>query len=161
MLRRVLRPAAIALALLGATAPAGAAAVNPGIITLGDFQIAGAATQPGQPVANLQGMTALSCQVRFFYGSGGTKTNVYIQSSIDQGQSWFDIANIAFTTSSAAELVNLSGLGAVTTPTPPSNLALSDNTTLNGSMGDRLQAVVVSTGAYAGSTLASVRCAIR
>lgn len=154
----------ILAALWLAIAPAAADVQTPGIVTLGDFQIAGASTQ-STPAANapvnLQGLTALSCQVRFNYGAGGTKTNVYIQTSIDQGQSFFDIANIAFTTSGGVETINLSGLNGVTTPTPPVNLALADNTTFNGPMGDRLQAVVVSTGTYSGSTLASVRCATR
>jgi hypothetical protein len=37
---------------------------------------------------------------------------------------------------------------------------IADNTTFNGPLGDRLQAVVVSTGTYAGSTLTSVRCSV-
>lgn len=156
------RAGVLALGLLaGLAAHARADVVNPGPITLGDFQVAGAGSQVGAPVTNLQGLTGLSCQVRFFYGSGGTKTNVYLQSSIDGGQSFFDLANIAFTTSAGTEIVNLSGLNSVTTPTAPTNLALSDNTSFNGPMGDRLQAVVVSTGTYGGSTLASVRCVVR
>jgi hypothetical protein len=153
--------AASAFALLAVPA---LAMTNPGIVTLGDFQI-GAAGQQSTPAAqiptNLQGLTALSCQARFMYGSGGTKVNVYIQSSLDQGQTWFDIANIAFTTASGIEEVNLSGLNSLTTPTAPSYLSLADNTTFNGPLGDRLQAVVVSTGTYAGGTLASVRCSTR
>lgn len=152
----------IALAL--ALAPAAADLQTPGIVTLGDFQIgvAGQQATPAQLVpTTLQGLTALSCQVRFLWGSGGTKTNVYLQSSLDQGQTWFDIANIAFTTASGTEMVNLSGLAAVTTPVPPLYLGLADNTTVNGPLGDRLQAFVVSTGTYTGSTLASVRCATR
>lgn len=139
---------------------------NPGPLTLGDFQLGAAGTQctPVNPnnngaagVINLQGMDALTLQVRFMYGSGGTQANVFIQSSIDQGQSWFDIANIQFTTSSGVDLVNLSGLDKLTTPTAPSNLALSAGTVLDGPIGDRLQACVVSTGTYAGGTLVSVR----
>lgn len=137
---------------------------NPGVITLGDFQI-GSAGQQSTPAmqipTNLQGLTGLSCQARFMYGAGGTKVNVYIQTSLDQGTTWFDIANIAFTTSGGVEEINLSGLNSVATPTPPSNLSLADNTTFNGPLGDRLQAVVVSQGTYGGGTLASVRCAAR
>lgn len=156
------RAGALALGLLaGLGGHARADVVNPGPITLGDFQVAGAGTQTGVPVTGLQGLTALTCQVRFFYGSGGTQTNVFIQTSVDQGQSWLDLANIQFTTASLTELINLSGLTGVTTPTAPANLALTANTTFNGPLGDRLQAVVVSTGTYAGSTLGSVRCVVR
>jgi hypothetical protein len=161
---------ASSLALALAAAPAAAGMQSPGIISLGDFQI-GAAGQQATPQAlqqgpvgglpPLAGLTALSCQIRFLWGSGGTKTNVYIQSSLDQGATWFDIANIAFTTASGSEMLNLSGMTPVTTPTPPTYLTLSDNTTVNGPLGDRIQAQVVSTGTYGGSTLASVRCATR
>jgi hypothetical protein len=130
---------------------------SPGAFTLGDFTVGAAATQIGDEVDDIEGLQAVNLQVRFAYGSGGTKTNVYIQTSIDQGQSWFDIANIAFTTTAGVEVVNLSALIAVTTPVAPVNLALADNTTLNGLIGDRLRAVVVSTGTYSGQTLVSVR----
>lgn len=147
--------------LLHGVLPAAANLSNPAIIPLGTFQIGAAGTQIGTPQINLQGLTALSCQVRFAYGSGGTKVNVYLQSSIDTGNSFFDIANVAFTTSSGVELINLSGLNSVTTPQAAANLSLADNTSLNGPLGDRLQAVVVSTGTYAGGTLVSVTCAPR
>ena len=152
-------------ALVGAVccAPASAQFASSGIIPLGNFQLAGAGTQTAAagPQVNLQGMSALSCQARFAYGSGGTQANVYIQSSLDQGASWYDITNFEFTTASAVEAINLSGLNAITAPTALTNLALANNTTLNGPLGDRLQAVVVSSGTYAGGTLLSVNCAAR
>lgn len=145
-----------------ALAPVVALAMNnPGPATLGDFQLGAAGTQTGAQVNNLAGLEAVTIEVRFAYGSGGTKTNVYIQSSIDQGQTWFDVANVAFTTASGSELVNLSGLDKLTTPTAPTNLTLADNTVLDGPIGDRLQAVVVSTGTYGGATLVSVRAVAR
>lgn len=152
---------AIAAILAAAVGMADAQLQNNVIVPLGNFQIGAAGTQIGTPQLNLQGLTGLSCQVRFAYGSGGTKTNVYLQTSVDQGQSFFDIANIAFTTSSGVELINLSGLNSVTTPVAAVNLALADNTVLNGPLGDRLQAVVVSTGTYGGGTLASINCGSR
>ncbi len=141
--------------------PASAQFASTSIIPLGNFQIGSAGTTVGATQAGLQGMTALSCQVNFAYGSGGTQVNVYIQSSVDQGTTWFDVANFEFTTSSNWEAVNLSGLNSVTTPTALSNKTLTNNTTFNGPLGDRLQAVVVSTGTYGGGTLASVNCAPR
>lgn len=162
--------AAASSALLLTFAPAAADFSNAGIISLGDFPIGAAGQQttptalqqgqPGGPPA-LSGLTAMSCQARFFYGAAGTKVNVYLQTSLDQGASFFDVANIAFTTASALEVVNLSGLNAVTTPQAPGSLSLADNTSLNGPLGDRLQAVVVSTGTYTASTLVSIRCALR
>jgi len=133
---------------------------NPGAITLGDFQVGAAGTQLGTPVQNLAGMNCASFEVRFLYGSGGTKTNVYLVTTLDQGQTWIDIANIAFTTSSATQMVNLCATDKLTSVTAPTYLALSDNTTLDGILGDQLRAVVVSTGTY-GGTLVSVRAVVR
>lgn len=148
----------LAFVLAAALAIGPAAAMNsPGPFTLGDFTVGAAGTQCGAPVTTLAGLTAVTLQMRFAYGSGGTKTNIYVQTSIDQGQSWFDVANVAFATASGVELVNLSGLNSVTAPAAPVSLALADNTVLNGPLGDRLQACVVSTGTYGGQTLASVR----
>lgn len=146
------------LGLLLALTPA-LAMNNPGPFSLGAFIVSSPATQctpASAPVNNLSGLTATSLQVRFAYGSGGTQTNVFVQTSVDQGQSFFDIANIQFTTTSGVELINLSGLNSVTTPVAPTNLALAAGTVLNGPIGDRLQVCVVSTGTYSGQTLVSV-----
>ena len=147
--------------LLSLAAPAAAQFSSSGIIPLGPFQVGAAGTQTGTPQTGLQGMTALSCQANFQYGSGGTQVNAYVQSSLDQGQTWYDVANFQFTTSTLWEAINLSGLNSVTTPTALTNRTLSSNTSFNGPLGDRLQAVVVSTGTYGGGTLLSVNCAAR
>ena len=129
---------------------------NPGAFTLGDFQIGAAAQQNGTPVCDFEGMEAVSLQVRLSSAAGGTSINVYIQTSLDQGQSWFDVACVGFTTSPGVQALNLSGLDK-SAPVTPSNLALTPGTILDGPFGDRLQAIVVSTGTYTGSPLVSVR----
>jgi hypothetical protein len=151
---------AIAAALVLALSPA-RAMDNPGPFALqlagADFAIGAAGSQTGTPLTGLSGIKSASFQVCFAYGSGGTQVNVFIRASLDQGQTWFDIANIEFTTSSGCELVNLSADSAVTTPTAPSYLTLGNNATLNGFLGDRLEAVVISQGTYTGNSLVSVR----
>lgn len=163
MIRR-LRIAAAAL-LIGfcpaVEAPAQNSLVNAGIITLGDFQVGAAGTAVGTPVTGLQGMLVIACQLRFFYGSGGTQANVFVQTSLDQGQTWLDLANVQFGTANGTELINVSAANGSSGPLAPTNLSLTANTVLNGPIGDRLQAVVVSTGTYGSSTLASVRCVVR
>ena len=149
------------LALMLSIAPALAQFTSSGVIPVATFQIGAAGTQIVAPQTGLAGMTALSCQVRFAYGSGGTKTNIYLQTSLDQGQSWFDIANLAFATSGALEAINLSGLNSVTTPTALVSISLPDNTSFNGPLGDQIRAVAVSTGTYSGGTLAVVTCGAR
>jgi hypothetical protein len=161
MLRRAL---ALLLPLVG-FASAAWAMNNPGPLPLGlaggDFSITSAATQTGTPQTGLAGLTALSCQVRMSGGAAGTKINVYIQTSLDQGQTFGDIANIAFANTSGVQWINVSALDKVTTPTAPGDGTLADNTVLDGILGDQLRAKVVSTGTYTGGTLASVRCVAR
>jgi hypothetical protein len=72
---------------------------NPGPISLGDIVITSAGTQNGAPQTGLSGIDALSLQVRLAYGAGGTTVTAYVQTSLDQGQTWIDIAAIQFGTS--------------------------------------------------------------
>ena len=129
---------------------------NPGPFTLGDFQIGAAGQQNGKPVCNLQGMAAASLQVRLSSAAGGTSINVFILTTLDQGQSWFDVACVQFTTTPGVQVLNLSGLDRAA-PSSPTNLALTPGTILDGPLGDSLQAIVVSEGTYTGAPLVSVR----
>ncbi|MGE0425411.1 MAG: hypothetical protein AB7O88_24335 [Reyranellaceae bacterium] len=144
---------------------------NPGIYSLGDAvigapvtdQVITSATSAQGTVQalvdRLDGMTALSLQVRFAYGAGGTALKVDIETSLDQGQTWVLIARLAFATVSATKVVNLSGLTPMTTPASPGPLA--DDACLDGVLGDRLRAKVSSTGTYSNNTSISVRAAVR
>jgi len=133
----------------------------PGLQSLGDFAIGAAGTQVGSWVAGLDGLTAVNLLAKFAYGSGGTKTTVYIQTSLDGGATVADIAAITFTTSGASKIVNLSGLTPHTTEVTPTDAALTDDTCVDGVLGDRLRAKVVSTGTYAGNTTLSIRAGVR
>lgn len=132
-----------------------------GIKSLGDFQIAAAGTQLGEVVESLAGMSAATISARLAYGSGGTTIKVYVQTSLDQGTTWIDIACMAFTTAGAHKVFNLSGLTPKTTAATPTDGALTDDTSLDGVLGDRFRAKVVSVGTYAGSTVLSVRASVR
>lgn len=132
---------------------------NPGIFSLGDFAITTAGTQTGTVVDGLDGMSAVTIDARLAYGSGGTTTVVVVQTSINQGSTWIDIARFDFSTAGAEKVVNLSGLTPRTSPL--SVAALGSEGSVDGILGDRLRAVVTSTGTYAGSTVASVRVSVR
>jgi hypothetical protein len=69
------------------------------------------------------------------------------------------IARFDFTTSGIQKVLTVSGL----TPrlAAASAGSLSADTALDGTLGDRLRATVVSTGTYAGSTVVSVRANVR
>lgn len=155
--------------LLLALAPA--LALTAGIKNLGDSAITAAVTNQvltssvsSQQVAiayvdRLEGMTAASLQANFTYGSGGTTLKVDVETSLDQGTSWVAICRFAFTTSSAEKVATVSGLTPKTTAATPGTL--SDDSCLDGVLGDRLRARATSTGTYSGNTSVSVRAAVR
>jgi hypothetical protein len=132
---------------------------NPGIYSLGDFTIGAAGTQTGTAIEDLGGMTAVTLSARLAYGSGGTSVVVVVQTSLNQGTTWVDVARVDFATAGAEKVINLSGLTPRTTPL--SVAALGAEGCNDGVLGDRLRAVVTSTGTYAGSTVASVRASVR
>lgn len=141
---------------------------NPGPLPLGNFAITGAATQvtplpQGQTqYPSVAGILSLSCQVRFFYGAGGTSVTAYVQTTLDQGQTWIDIAAIGFTTANGTSAFNVSALDKVTTPISPlTDGSLAAGTVISGILGDQLRAKVVSTGTYSSSSLLSVSCEAR
>lgn len=128
---------------------------------LGDFTITSAGEQVGDWVDGLDGMSAVSIQARLAYGSGGTTARAYVQTSLDGGDTAIDVACILFGVASEVAVINLSGLTPKTTQVTPTDGALTDDTCVDGVLGDRLRVKLVSTGTYAGSTLLSVRAAVR
>jgi hypothetical protein len=130
-----------------------------GTFSLGDFSIGAAATQVGDVVDDLSGALAITLSARLAYGSGGTSCYAVVETSLDQGVTWVQIARFDFTTSGLQKLLTVSGL----TPRIAAANAgsLSADTALDGTIGDRLRATVVSTGTYGGSTVLSVRANVR
>lgn len=98
------------------------------------------------------GTKALAVQVNFTYGSGGTSAKLYIQTSLDRGVTWIDIACFALTTATArrASVVHLNT--ALAANITPADAALADNTILNGLLGDRVRTKLTTVGTYAGNT---------
>lgn len=128
---------------------------NPGIVNFGDFTILSAGTQTGEWVENLDGVLSLSIQSRLAYGSGGTEVRVYIQTSFDQETTAVDIACVLFAITSETKIINLSGL--TTAQITPVDGGLSDDTAVDGVLGDRFRCKIISTGTYSNSTIVSVR----
>jgi hypothetical protein len=130
-----------------------------GTFSLGDFSIGAAATQVGEAVMDMGGALAVTLSARLAYGSGGTSCYALVETSLDQGVTWVQIARFDFTTSGLQKVLTVSGL----TPrlAAASAGSLSADTALDGTLGDRLRATVVSTGTYAGSTVVSVRANVR
>lgn len=143
---------------------------NPGIFNLGDRAITTALTDEvittgvavsgasQEQIDRLAGMSSVSLHASFVYGSGGTTCAVIVQTSLDQGASWIDVARFDFTTANAKKVANIVASGAVA---PGAVSALSVEGKLDGILGDRLRAKVTSTGTYGGNTSVSVRAAVR
>jgi hypothetical protein len=98
----------------------------------------------------------LTIQGNFTYGSGGTSADAYVQTSLDGGTTWVDIANFHFTTSSARFVYNLSAATPKTTQVTPTDGSLTANTALDGILGAKYRVKTVTVGTYAGSTSLSV-----
>ncbi len=82
---------------------------------------------------------------------GGTTAKAWVQTSFDGGTTWMDIANFAFTTSTATRLFHLTPV-AVTSIATPGDAALADNTAVNGFLGDRVRVKLTTTGTYTGAS---------
>ena len=94
---------------------------------------------------------SLTLQANFTYGSGGTSVDAYVQTSLDGGSTWTDIAEFGFTTSSARKAFNLTN-AAVTSVATPGDGALTANTCVNGLLGSLYRVKYVTVGTYAGNT---------
>jgi hypothetical protein len=128
---------------------------NPGYQPLGPLTI----SAPGQQVTNwvcgLEGVKAVSVQIALAYGAAGATVQVYLQTTLDQGDTAIDIACFTFTTASATKARNLSGLTPQTVDVTPTDGALADDTSKDGILGDRFRLKVISTGTYTGPTVLS------
>ena len=94
----------------------------------------------------------LTAQFNFTYGSGGTTADAYLQTSLDGGLTWTDIANFHVTTSSARKIINLNSQTAETTQITPTDGSMTSNTAQDGVLGPQLRVKYQSTGTYAGGT---------
>lgn len=135
--------------------------LNPGDYSLCDLAVTTALTGIAQtPVQNLEGIVAATIEAKLSYGSGGTTIKAWVQITLDDGQTWIDVACFAFTTGSGVKVVNLSGLTPVTTAITPSDGAMTDNTVQDGILGSAMRVKLTSTGTYA-NTIMSVKVSAR
>jgi hypothetical protein len=140
---------------------------SPAIYNLGDAAIAAAVT--GQVITSgvdeqgvaqafigrLEGMLSATLQLNFTYGAGGTNLRAMVETTLDDGLTWIEILRALFTTASKEILVNLSALTPKATLVVPASL--SDDTALDGILGNRMRVKITSTGIYTGNTSLSAR----
>ena len=104
----------------------------------------------------------LAIEAIFLYGAGGTNATAYVQTSLDGGTTWFDIASFQFTTSAASKVSALTtGIAPGTQAFTPGDGALTANTVINGVLGDRFRAKLTTTGTYTGATSLAVHIVTR
>lgn len=124
----------------------------PGLLTLLDVTLAGAVTaQVSGPWPVHAPIRHLALQGEIVVVGGGTTAKAWVQTSLDGGVSWMDIASFAFTTSSAKRSYNLTDV-AVTSIATPSEGTLSDNTAVNGFLGTAFRVKLTTTGTYTGAS---------
>lgn len=95
----------------------------------------------------------LSVQANFVYGSGGTTVNAYLQTSLDGGLTWIDIAQFSLTTAAARFIYNLNAQTPVTTEYQATDGTLGANTAKDGILGAQFRVKYVTTGTYVATTL--------
>ncbi|WLB14825.1 hypothetical protein QIH87_49805 (plasmid) [Bradyrhizobium elkanii] len=130
---------------------------NAGVFSLGDVEIAGEMDAVVQkPVRSLDGMTAVTLEASFSYGTGGVACAAVVQTTFD-GNAWRDVARFDFDTATAVKHCNLEGLLSkpVTSYAPLVKQGFYD-----GVLGNGLRAVVSSKGEYSGTSLA-LRASVR
>lgn len=115
--------------------------------------IAGAiSTTTTAPVKFNAPPNSLAVQANFAYGSGGTTVDAYLQTSLDNGATWTDVAQFHFTTSAARFVYNLNSQTPVATEYTPTDGSLASNTSKDGILGPQFRVKYASTGTYAGAT---------
>lgn len=117
-------------------------------------------TTIGAPVAaglspvilGLSQMNNLAIQATFVYGAGGTTVKAFVQTSLDKGATWIDIACFAFLLASAKKVSVIKNVVAFAAVYVPLDGALADDTIKDGLLGDRLRVKYITTGTYTGLT---------
>lgn len=106
--------------------------------------------------ASVGGPRSMTVQFNFTYGSGGTSADAYLQTSLDGGATWNDVANFHATTASLRKMVNLSSATAVTTQATGTDGSLASNTAVDGILGSMWRVKYTTVGTYAASTTLNV-----
>lgn len=99
-------------------------------------------------------VSTILMQSNFTYGSGGTTAKVWLQTSLDDGETWIDIIGHAFATANGRK-VSAVERGARAEDVAVDG-ALADDSELGGVIGDRLRLKYTTTGTYDDDTTLKV-----
>jgi hypothetical protein len=95
----------------------------------------------------------IAVQANFTFGSGGASVNAYLQTTLDGGATWIDIAQFNFAAASARFVYNLNAQTPVPTEYTATDGTLGANTAKDGILGAQFRVKYVTTGTYVGTTL--------
>lgn len=156
-MRRLLLAIAI-MAGLAAAAPA--AAQDRTLALIPQRTLASATTYTGEVIHLPQGIKTLAVLSKFVRAAGGTTTDVFVQTSLDGGVTWIDIMNHAYATTTASKVSVVKTDIAVSAGATPGDAALTDNTILDGLLGDRIRVKYVVVGDYTGASSITVSAVV-
>lgn len=101
--------------------------------------------------------SVVSLQADFDFGADGTTAKAWVQTSLDGGLTWIDVANFAFLVADSRKVSALNrGLAPSAQGAVATDGSLADDTIVQGIMGDRIRVKVTTTGTYSGSTTLKV-----
>jgi hypothetical protein len=123
-------------------------------LTIFNGPIPAAGTSTSIPVTQIGDLQALTIEGEFVYGSGGTTAKAYIQTSLDGGTTWVDIANLAFALATIKKISKVLRVNTLAAAYVPTDGTLTDDTVKDGLLGDQLQVKLIVVGTYAASSLA-------
>jgi len=105
------------------------------------------------PAGNSGGGWTLAClQSKFTRASGGTTLKAYLQTSFDDGATWADVAAHAFATTTATKISSINrSIAPAAQAFAPTDGTLTDDTIIQGVLGDRLRVKIVVVGTYVGT----------
>jgi hypothetical protein len=128
---------------------------NPNQVTLvsGAIPAAGTYKLPGYYTGRLPaGARYLAVQAFHTRSAGGATTDVYVQTSLDDGATWCDIMNFSFAVAASTRKVQAVTLStALAANVTPTDGAITPNTILSGLLGPLIRVQLVVAGAYTGT----------
>ena len=100
---------------------------------------------------------SLTVLADFVRAAGGTTTDVLVETSFDNGSTWVEIMQFAFLVTTDRKLSSVRRDIAVAGGIDPDG-ALADDAILDGVIGDRIRAVLTTTGTYSGASSITLTC---
>ena len=128
------------------------------LVLLATTTITGAVTAVvTTPITLLTGMMYLVMQAQMAVGTGGTSIQAWVQTSIDGGTTWIDVATFAFANTPLRKVSAVNGyIAPAAQAFTATDGTLADNTIQQGVLGNRVRLKYTSVGTYSGGTTLTV-----